>query len=306
MEQPTIFDIRNDEHALKFNLSTTQPTRNSDGVPARDFMLSRRIPHRHGKKPRFIVLHVQEGRTRGSLEHWTAGRVVRNGVETNEPITASSTVMIQKDGSILRVIPEEHGPWTNGDVNEPTEQSAALRALGPDPNVWSLTIEAEGMPNDVMPDAQCNAIVWQCKTWMREYGIPVGNVLPHSSINSVDRSQCPGTYYTRVITELGGQVVPGGDGIFVSPSPPPPFDGQPKTINGIEFHPFKKQVTSTGVNRRLWATTTAPLTGPMIPAGTPIDVLYWVEGEMVEGNNIWLIGDSGSRIWSGGVAEQVP
>ena len=95
-------------------------------------------------------------------------------------------------------------------------------------------------------------------------------------------------------------------GIFVEPHEPPPFDGTEKTINGVVFHPFKKQVTSKGVNRREWATPDARLTGPLIPAGTKIPVLYWVEGEAVDGNNVWLIGESGSRIWSGGVEEPVP
>ena len=307
MATPTIFDIQNDADATLFGLSTTKPTRNSDGVPARDFLLSSRFPNRNGANPRFIVLHIQEGNTRGSLEHWTAGRVFREGVETEEPIQASSTVMAQKDGSILRVIPEEHGPWTNGDVNNPTEQSAPLRALGGNPNIWSLSIEAEGMPHERMSDAQCSAVVWQCRQWMDRFGIPVENVLPHSSINSVTRAECPGDYYARVIGELGGQVEHGGgNGSFATPSAPPPFDGTPKTINGIVFHPFQKQVTSLGVNRRLWATSTSLLTGPMIPAGVTIPVLYWIEGEAVNGNNIWLVGESGSRIWSGGVAEQVP
>ncbi len=299
MATPTIFDIRNDADATRFGLSTTRPTRNSGGVPARDFLLSRRFPNRNGNTPRFIGLHVQDGVTIGSLEHWTAGLD-----QWGNPIQASSTVMIQRDGSILRVIPEEHGPWTNGDINNPTEQSAALRALGGNPNFHCLTIEAEGRPWDTMPQAQLDAIVWQCRQWMGQYGIPHDrtHILPHSAINSVDRANCPGGYYKAVMAELGEAVEP----VFATPFPPPPFDGQPKTINNVTFQPFKKQVTSTGVNRRFWAMATAPLTGPVIAAGTKIPVLYWIEGEAVNGNNVWLVGESGSRIWSGGVEEQVP
>ena len=304
---PTIFDIRNNADAERFFLSTTQPTPNSDGVPARDFLLSRCIPNRNGGSAQFIVLHVQEGVTVGSLEHWTRGVD-----EKGRRIAASATVMIQKDGSILRVITEEHGPWTNGDINNPTAQSAALRALGPDPNdpdpnVWTLSIEAEGFPRDEMPQAQVDAIVFQVRDWMTRFGIPLENVLPHSSINSVTRHQCPGGYYRRVIEALGGTVPPDFEsGGFATPVPPPPFDGEPKKIGEVTFNPFQRQVTSLGVNRRKFATTSSPLTGPHIPAGVKIDVLYWVEGEAVDGNNVWLIGESGSRIWSGGVEEAVP
>jgi hypothetical protein len=257
-------------------------------------MLSRCIPNRGGGEPKFIVLHIQEGRTSGSLEHWVAGRK-----NDGDPITASSTVMIQKDGSVLKVIPEEHGPWTNGDIKRPTAQSKKLRDLG-DPNKWSLTIEAEGSPDDAMPDAQFKAIVWQVYDWMARYNIPLKNILPHSSINSVTRSHCPGPYYRRVIAAFDGSIG------YKKPQPPPPFDGQPKIVNGKEFHPFRKQVTSKGVNRREWATSDADLTGPSIPAGTKITVYYWVEGEKVDGNNVWVIDRAGSRIWSGGVEESVP
>ena len=302
MPTPTIFDLANDADSERFFLSTTQPTPNSDGVPARDFLLSRRIPFRNDGfgtqgEPRFIVLHVQEGVTIGSLEHWTRGLDSKGN-----RIAASSTVMIQKDGSVLRVIPEEHGPWTNGDTRNPTPQAAGILALGADPNLWSLTIEAEGMPDDEMPQAQLDSIVWQVRQWMDRFGIPVENVLPHSAINSVTRHQCPGGYYRRVIEALGGEVSSDhGGGAFAQPTPPPPFDGQAKSVNGLTYEPFQAQVISSGVNRRLTPSAAAPMTGPQIPAGVTIDVLYRVEGEAVGGNNVWLVGDSGSFIWSGGV-----
>jgi hypothetical protein len=75
MASPKIYDIRNNHDAVRFGLSPTEPTRNSGGVPARDFLLSRCILGRRGARLRFIVLHIQEGSTPGSLEHWVAGRV---------------------------------------------------------------------------------------------------------------------------------------------------------------------------------------------------------------------------------------
>ena len=302
--RPKIFDIANDDDAERFGLSTTRRTGNSGNMTARDFMLSRRITNRNGGSAKFIVLHIQEGRTAGSLEHWVAGRKFKEGKDVG-PVTASATVMIQKDGSILRVIPEKHGPWTNGKVDKPTAQSKKLRDLGPDPNRWCLTIEAEGKPNDAMPRAQLQAVLWQVRTWMKRYDIPEENILPHSSIDSVDRGHCPGPYYKRVLKALDVDVNIDDD-VFAKPSPPPPFDGTPKKINGVAFHPFKKTVTSLGVKRRQWATTDAEFTGPSIPAGETFNVLYWIKGEEVDGNGIWLIGESGSRIWSGGIRERVP
>jgi hypothetical protein len=303
MATPKFYDIHNDNDALHFGLSPTKPTPNSNGVPARDFLLSRCYPGRQGAKPRFIVLHTQGGlktvgTTAGSLEHWVAGTY--KGKDGNRyPIEASATVTVQEEGSILRVIPEEHGPWTNGQVKKPTAQSAQLRALAGagSVNIHCLTIEAEGGPNDVMPEPELRAIVWQVRDWMDRYDIPLDNILPHSSIDSVDRGFCPGPYYHRVMVTFGR---------YPEPSPPPPYNGKPKTINDVVFHPFKQQVTSTGVNQRLWANRAAPLVGPLIPAGQKIQALYWVRSEKVEGNDIWLVEESGPRIWSGGVAEAVP
>jgi hypothetical protein len=298
MDTPKFYDIRSDDDAFHFGLSPTKPTPNSEGVPARDFLLSRCYPGRQGAQPRFIVLHTQQGNTKGSLEHWVAG-TYKGEHGKRHPIKASSTVMVQRDGSILRVIPEEHGPWSNGEVKRPTAQSAQLRALAGSGsvNIHCLTIEAEGNPQDVMPESELRTIVWQVRDWMERYDIPLDNILPHSSIDSVDRGFCPGDYYHRVMVAFGR---------YPDPSPPPLYDGQPKTVNDVVFHPYRRRVTSTGVNQRLWATPTAPLTGPLIPAGEPIEIDYWIKGEAVDGNDVWLVKQTGPRIWSGGVQEAVP
>src|SRR5215204_4968930 len=73
MDTPKFYDIQNNNDALHFGLSPTEPTQNSKGVPARKFLLSRSYPGREGAQPRFIVLHIQQGTTRGSLQHWVAG-----------------------------------------------------------------------------------------------------------------------------------------------------------------------------------------------------------------------------------------
>ena len=282
---PTIYDIRNDAHAARFGLSPWE----------RDYLLGRCMWNRNGAKPKAIVCHIQDGVSWGSLDWWVNGRD-----QYGNPIQASSTVLVQKDGSILKVIPEEHGPWTNGDVNQPTAASAGLRALGGNPNNWSLTIEAEGRPWDVMPQVQVDAIVWQCQDWMRRYAIGLDMVDTHSSINSVSRANCPGQYFARVYAALSAApVVP----TYVKPFPPPAFDGTDKDINGVTFHALKRVFTSVGVNSRLWAKLDAPKTRPMIPAGEKIYTYYWIEGEDIDGNNRWLVGQGGSRIWSGGVHE---
>lgn len=180
---PVIYDIARDADAARFSLTPAE----------RDRLLRKCIPNRNGKQPKVIVLHIQDGVTAGSLDWWA------NNVQ------ASSTVLINKDGSIVRCIPEGSGPWTNGDSEKPTSiGQRVINQFGPYPNEYSLTIEAEGYSAGPMPDAQLQAICWQCWDWMDRYKIGIDNVIRHADINSVTRSTCPGDYYGRAIAALGG------------------------------------------------------------------------------------------------------
>lgn len=162
----------------------------------RDRILDNYFPNRQGGVPRYIVNHIQDGTTKGSLDWWANGA----GVE------ASSTVIANRDGTLLRVIPEQHGPWTNGRVCNPTPKSAGLRALGGNPNNWSKTLEAEGRPGVTAvtyTDEQLETICWQYAEWMIEDNIPLANVLSHATIDSCDRANCPGeANQLRVLDEL--------------------------------------------------------------------------------------------------------
>src|SRR4051812_34391333 len=104
---PTIYDLATDHD--RFAISAAE----------RDILLEHRFEWRKDwdaditGKPTDIVLHIQDGETNGSLDWWLSRQ-------------ASSTMLANRDGSLLRCIPEQHGPWTNGDVNTPTAQSAPI------------------------------------------------------------------------------------------------------------------------------------------------------------------------------------
>ena len=185
--KPAVYHLATDY--ARFGLSKAQA----------DAVLNNRFPNRKfggvQGAPKYIVLHIQDGYTVGSLQWWSIH-------------SASSTVMVQRDGSVLRVIDERHGPWTNGDVNRPTAAGKEVVALGGNANLWTLTIEAEGKPNDNMPKAQLDAIEWQVREWMKQYSIPQENVIRHADLNSVTRSYCPGYYYAQIKARLRGGETP--------------------------------------------------------------------------------------------------
>lgn len=156
-----------------------------------DTIIAKRIENRLGYSAQGIVFHIQDGVTRGSLPYWVG-------------VQASSTVMIQKDGTILNVIPRKHGPWTNGDSSNPSSRGNHLISLGGgDANRVSLTCEMEGTPGDQLTPAQKNAAVWWALDVMREFPhIGLDDFYRHADINSVTRPNCPDGYYPDLMAAI--------------------------------------------------------------------------------------------------------
>lgn len=278
---PTVYDIRNNADSERFQLSTTQPGRWDPNRSARDYMLSRRIQNRDGATPQIIVLHIQQGSTPGSLGSW-----VNDQNDDHSPRAASATVTIQKDGSILRVIPEEHGPWTNGPLRHPTQRGQDIvAAFGSDPNAYTLSIEAEGQSDDEMQPEQLDAVVWQVGEWMRTYRIPLDRVVRHADFDMDTRKFCPGRYYDQVIARLV-----------------PPVDGFPfKEFDAPQTYHVPIDRRATGRTR---PTRVAPQVMDFDP-GTEVIVDGVYSGETVEGDNRWFR-TSGPRhlaIHASGLAE---
>jgi hypothetical protein len=181
---PTIYDLRHPPDAARFGLIWRESA----------MIRAKCNPARGGQRIEAIGLHIQWGHTAGSLRHWLG-------------VAASATVMVQQDGSILRVIPEEHGPWTQGDVQQPDARAGALlQRFGPDPNVYSLTIEAEDARSERINPAQERAICWQIRQWQRAYPQLAGadweeRIVGHYEINSVEKATC-GRYRDAIVASL--------------------------------------------------------------------------------------------------------
>lgn len=253
-------------------------------------------------KPSWIVLHIQQGSSWGSWQHF-------------HNVQASSTVTIQRDGSIWRLVPEEHGPWTNGDDMFPTNVGQRLVDLPGNSNIWSLSIETEGFsyaPNPAgwtawpKPEVQINAIVWQVVDWMRRYNIPLANVIRHKDLNTRDKWICPGDdLFAEVINRV--RSITSATGGTVSYAQPRPvvladgsrWDGTKDVVsNGLAFHGDVKAVkaSKTGANFRQWASREAALTRGVSGPGEGFGVIGWVRGETVNKEDRWWITKTGSRV----------
>ena len=256
---PVIYDVRIDADAARFGLAPDE----------RDILLSRSYPGRQGSLAAVIVLHIQEGVTAGSLDWWVHGPGVR----------ASSTVLIQRDGSILRCIPEQDAPWTNGDVDAPDAQARRLMTQHGmlDLNPITLSIEAEGRSTATMPKLEFQAIVWQVRDWMTRYAVPTDHILGHFQINSITRGQC-GRYKPQVMSALG--------------TVPPP----PETFPGLTI--------PEAVFDKCWPTEippdpNGPFTQHIIAAGKYPQVLW----RLMVGDDVYLQTTGGMLRWVGKTGE---
>lgn len=254
-------------------------------------------------KPLIIVVHIQDGTNWGSWDWW-------------HHVTASSTVMISRKGVIWRVVPEEYGPWTNGDVQNPSaEMVAVMNKYGWDPNAYTLSIELEGYahtPNPMGWDVgftpeQWEATKWQITQWQNKYDIPDNMVFMHSMINSVTRANCiPKFMWNQVSSFVHGTDVP-ATSEYAKTFPLPNFDGSKDVvINGAKFFGDRRVATVKNgpANFRQFATRSSALTREAKPDGFSFTVLGWVEGENVNGERRWWVADDYSRVWVGATEEK--
>lgn len=266
MTAPVIHDIRDDRTAARYGLQPWE----------RDYLLKRCFPNRAGRQIEALVFHIQDGTTPGSLDWWVNGP----GVE------ASSTIIANKDGSLLRVIDEKDGPWTNGKVSKPSARAAELLARGGNPNLYSATCEAEGRPWHAIPEVQMQAMLWWADDMLRRYPQldAERDILAHYDIDSVDRASC-GIYVDQLKAQLRGD------------HRPAPGYG---TITRFT-EPVAVTVTvQAGLNIRQWGDTDAQIF-TTLPYLATFYATGYVLGDTVAGERRWyILAGTGRRAWAGG------
>lgn len=267
-----------------------------------DVLLSKKIPNRLGYSPLAIIHHIQDGSTVGSLKWWV-------------PRSASSTCMVQRDGSILWIIPDSDGPWTNGDkCNPQAEVEYLIKASGGDPNRCSLTIEAEGTPWDSLTAAQLDTIEWIDRMWMGKYPhITTKNIHRHRAINTCSRWNCPGAgdhndYHIAIMKRLSGTPTTQ----YAMPVTYPWLTNKDELAKGINRTIGKTPVIAC---RRVWTVKertprlraakmsdqTTDMVGPYLEPGD-----FFI-GEFVLYNRAggWILTEWGTRIFMGHMTESV-
>lgn len=82
-----------------------------------------------------------------------------------------------------------------------------------------------------------------------------------------------------------------------------PWDGREDLVlNGSKYEAQRVTAkTTAALNQRQWAGTESLFTGPTLTAGTEVELLGWVAGELVNGISEWWIDTAGRRLWAGGI-----
>jgi N-acetyl-anhydromuramyl-L-alanine amidase AmpD len=176
---------------------------------------------RAGHQPQWIIVHG------------TAGGSSAQGVAEwfqNPQSQASTHYVIGQDGTVVQCVAEGDSAWGNGIVQDGAGCDPAYAAgipsgdaghgawwdNGPNPNYLTISIEhvkASIDNSDQLTSAQQEAsfalIADLCDRWNipRRWADAGGGITGHFSIESTDRSECPGPYpWDALFSSLGGDM----------------------------------------------------------------------------------------------------
>ena len=162
-------------------------------MPVEEWNPSPNFSSRHGRKIIAIVDHITQGSFPGCMD-W-----LKNPVSN-----ASSNYIVTKLGRIIQLVKEGDKAWANGIVEKPNWNLYD----GTNPNLYTISIEHEGMTGEGLTEAQYQATLFLHKELTQKYKIPIDtdHIIGHYRINSVRKANCPGTGFPwgRLLSELKG------------------------------------------------------------------------------------------------------
>ena len=157
--------------------------------------------------------HFWRGRTKGGVtfrpiaivNHTMAGTLAGTDAWfNNSSAKVSAHFGVGRQGEIHQYVDVADTAWANGDVDKP---DWPLLITGVNPNLYTVSIEHEGYPDQPLAEAQYAATLWLHRQLLRELGITPSRdtVIGHYRINSIDKANCPGPLFPwdRLFKDLG-------------------------------------------------------------------------------------------------------
>ncbi|KUO79016.1 MAG: N-acetylmuramoyl-L-alanine amidase [Desulfosporosinus sp. BRH_c37] len=140
------------------------------------------------------------------VNHIMSGTLIGTDSWFKNPVSkVSSHFGVGKNGDIHQYVNLDNHAWANGMVKNP---NWPLLQDGVNPNYYTVSIEHEGESGDVMSEVQYQATLALHRWLIGTLGILVtrDNIIGHYRIDSVNRSNCPGTGFPwdRLFNDLQG------------------------------------------------------------------------------------------------------
>ncbi len=224
---------------------------------------------RDGLRPKAIVIHIIVG-SQKNADDWF----------NNPAAGVSAHFSVSKEGEIHQYVDPDDTAFHAGIVVSPTWAGIERRPDGSflNPNLYTLGIEHEGLPDDDWTDAMYDASSQLVRELANRYAIPLdaNHVIHHRDIRAT--KTCPGSKadLSRIITQALA------------------LPGQPGAAPTIEV------TTIVNANLRQGAPSTQVPVLMTIPMGTRLSMAGFVtDGQSVNGNSIWYRDQNGNFLWAG-------
>ena len=199
------------------------------------------VEGRKGCMPLAIIDHVMCGSEEGTDEWFQ-----------NPASQVSAHFGVAKDGRIHQYVKEEDTAWANGRMDSPdTEWLENFPNVNP--NLWTISIEHEGQPNEPLTTEQEVASIELHRYLCINWNIPVDleHITGHYRIDSISRKDCPSSTFPfqKIIDSINGESVTmtsitNIEKVMVQAGDRENIQGM--NINGVSFVPIKELCKAMG------------------------------------------------------------
>ena len=124
----------------------------------------------------------------------------------NPKSQVSAHYLVLRNGRILQLVKDEDTAWHAGAVTKP-DWSLYDET---NPNYYTIGVEHEGMPAVGLTEVQYQSTLWLYEELLAKYPaieLDINHIIGHYRIDSVNRTNCPGTKFpwVRLFADLKGE-----------------------------------------------------------------------------------------------------
>lgn len=156
--------------------------------PSKNFGYPRGHSGRNGHQPIAICDHIMQGHMAGYYEY------------LSDPTRNAANYSVDRQGIIRQHVMDWDAAWCNGEMHRPdltVPWIAECHHENLNPNLFTISIEHEGMSGVVLTEPQILATIALHRHLIAEHGIATDrqHIVGHYQIDSVNKGHCPGAAF---------------------------------------------------------------------------------------------------------------